>query len=277
MHEVELTQGTVRYSDRGTGDVVVLLHGLIVDGRLWDGVVAELEREFRCVVPDLPLGAHQLPLAAHADRSPAGVARLVADFLAALDLTEVTLVGCDTGGVIAQLVATRYPERVGRLVLTPCDLYDNFLPALFKPLQLLARVPGGLKGLALPLQWRPLRRTPPAFGWLMKHPIDPAVEQDWIRRFLADAGVRRDAGEFLKAIDPQTTVRAADELAAFGKPVLFAWAPEDRVFPIAQAEKLAATIPGARVERVEDAYSFVPVDQPRRTAELIGAFAGRAH
>jgi pimeloyl-ACP methyl ester carboxylesterase len=263
----------VRYRDSGSGPTLVLLHGLLVDGRLWDAVVAELEGEFRCVVPELPLGAHEVPLAVHAERTPAGVARLIADFMEALDLKDVTLVGNDTGGALAQLVATRHPERLARLVLTPCDIYEDFLPALFKPLQLLAKVPGGLPALAVPLQFPALRRTPPAFGWLMKHPIDGATEQDWVRKFRADKGVQRDATDFLKAIDPAYTLRAAEDLPSFGKPVLFIWAAEDRVFKLEKAERLAASIPGARLERVEDSYSFVPVDQPGRTAELIRAFA----
>jgi pimeloyl-ACP methyl ester carboxylesterase len=272
MNEVQLPQGTVRYRDAGSGPPIVFAHGVIVDGRLWDGVVGELSGEFRCIVPDLPLGAHEVPLAAHAERTPAGVARLIADFIEALDLTDVTLVGNDTGGALSQIVATRHPERLGALVLTSCDIYEDFLPPLFKPLQFLARIPGGLKAIAVPLQWRPLRRTPPAFGWLMKHPIDPAVEADWIRRFLADAGVRRDASELVAAIDPAYTLRAAEDLPRFGKPVLLIWAAEDKVFKPAHAKRLAAAIPGARLEMVEDSYSFVPVDQPRRTAELIREF-----
>ena len=273
MNEIELPQGTIRYRDEGSGPVLVFAHGLIVDGRLWDGVVAHLKDEFRCVVPDLPLGAHQVPLAAHAERTPAGIARLLADFIEALGLQDVTLVGNDTGGALAQLVATRHPERLRALVLTPCDIYEDFLPPLFKPLQMAAKVPGALHGIALTLKPRFVRRTPLAFGWLMKHPIAAEIEDDWIRRFLADAGVRRDAIEFLKAIDPAYTLRAAEDLAGFDKPVLLIWSPEDKVFKIEKAERLAASIPGARLERVSDSYSFVPVDQPARAAELIKAFA----
>jgi len=54
--------------------------------------------------------------------------------------------------------------------------------------------------------------------------------------------------------------------------VLIAWAPEDRFFKLRYAERLAAEIPGARLERIDDALTFVPVDQPQRTAELIAGF-----
>jgi len=270
MKEIALPHATIRYRDTGEGPPIVFAHGLLVDGRLWDSVVAELSRDHRCIVPDLPLGAHELPLPEHAQRTPQGVADLLAELIGALELEEPTLVGNDTGGAISQLVAVRHPERVGRLVLTPCDAYDQFLPLLFRPLQFAARVPGALRGIAYTLKPRMLRRSPVAFGWLTKRP-HPA-ESDWIRRFLADADVRRDATEFLKAISPKITLQAAEDLKRFDKPTLIAWAPDDKVFKWANGERLAREMPNARLERVEDSYAFVPVDQPARVADLIRAF-----
>ena len=59
--------------------------------------------------------------------------------------------------------------------------------------------------------------------------------------------------------------------------MLVAWAPEDRFFKLRYAERLAAEIPGARLERIEDSLTFVPVDQPERTAELIADFVREPH
>src|SRR3954454_13699432 len=104
----------------GDGAPVVMLHGLLVDGSLWDGVVARLPGR-RCVVPTLPLGSHTTPVADRSGLTPAGLADLVADELERRDLRDVTLVASDTGGVLAQLLVTRRPERIAKLVLTPCD------------------------------------------------------------------------------------------------------------------------------------------------------------
>ena len=106
-----------------------------------------------------------------ADLSPYGLAKLLADFIAALELEDVTLVGNDTGGAICQITTTRHPERLGRLVLTPCDAYENFLPPAFRYLQALARVPGGIAAVAASMRIPAVRRTPLAFGWLAKRPI----------------------------------------------------------------------------------------------------------
>ena len=272
MPEITLPQGTVRYSDSGSGDTIVLVHGLLVDGRLWRKVVPLLDRDFRVVVPDLPLGAHKVPLNASADRTPAGMAKLLADFIEALDLRDVTLVGNDTGGVLAQIVATRHAERIARLVLTPTDAFDNFLPALFRPLQLGAKVPPLLYAAVQPLRLAPLRRLPIAFGWLSKRRPDPAVEADWVRPFFSDKGIRRDVTEFLAAIDKRYTQETAEALRSFGKPTLIAWATEDKVFPREHAEELARRIPDARLEWIEDSRTFVAEDQPERVAQLIREF-----
>ncbi len=275
IRDVSLPQGTVRYLDSdpgGTPSAVVLVHGLLVDGGLWDGVVERLAPTHRCVVPALPLGCHELPLAAGADRSPGGVARLLADLLEALGLDDVTLVGNDTGGALCQLLVTRHPQRVGRLVLTNCDTYTDFLPPVFRPLQWLAHAPAAFHAIMRPMRRRRLRNSPLGFGLLTVDPLDAALGARWVDAFLADAGVREDALAFLRAVDPADTVQAAAELEAYDRPVLFAWAPADRFFKLANAERLAAAIPDARVERIEDARTFVSLDRPDRVAELVGAF-----
>ena len=149
------------------GKPLVFIHGLLVDGTLWRKVTPLLEGEFRCVVPDLPLGSHRLPMSPDADLSPPGVARIVADFIEALELEDVTLIGNDTGGAICQLVATGHPGRLGRLVLTPCDAYENFLPPAFRPMQYAAHVPGLLTALLQPARLGAVQRSPLGFGLLI--------------------------------------------------------------------------------------------------------------
>jgi pimeloyl-ACP methyl ester carboxylesterase len=268
MPTVSLPPGEVAYQDVGDGPVVVLLHGLLVDGSLWRAVVPLLARDHRVIVPELPLGCHRLPLRSDAPLAPPDVARLVADLLAALDLDDVTLVGNDTGGAIAQLVAAHHPERLGRLVLTPCDAYENFLPPMFRPLQALAHAPLLMDAALQGMRLRALRLSPFAFGWLMRRPDDGLVH-GWVKAALANRASRRDAMKVLRGIDSQQTLDAAARLRSFGRPVLLAWAPEDRFFKLRYAERLARDIPGARLERIDDSLTFVPVDQPERTAELI--------
>ena len=274
-HEVELSAGTIRYRDSGTGPALVFVHGLLVDGTLWRKVVPPLEGRFRCLVPDWPLGSHRTPMRAGADLSPKGVARLIVEFLEALDLRDAILVANDTGGAITQIAVAELPERVGGLVLTPCDSFENFLPPLFRPLQYAAKVPGALTAALQPLRLRAARRLPLAYGGLAKRPVPVPVTDAWLEPFFSDAGVRRDTARFLAAVDSRDTLAAAEKLPGFDRPALVAWASEVRLFPFGHAERLAALLPDAHLEVIADSWTYVPEDQPERLAELIGEFASR--
>jgi pimeloyl-ACP methyl ester carboxylesterase len=271
--EAKLSQGTISYRESGEGPPIVFAHGLLVDGRLWRKVTPLLEDRFRCIVPDLPLGSHRSPMAPDSDLSPTGLARIVADFLEALGLQDVVLVANDTGGAISQVTAANHSERIGRLLLTNCDAFENFLPPAFRPMQWAARVPPVLTGLLQGMRFAPMRRLPNAYGWLIKHDFDSAPTRDWVEPFLSNREIRRDTVKVLRGIHPRYTLEAAEKLRGFDRPTLLAWAVEDRFFKLSFAERLADTINGATLEKIEDSYTFVSEDQPERLAELIARFA----
>jgi pimeloyl-ACP methyl ester carboxylesterase len=272
MSEVRLPQGTIEYTESGEGPPVVFVHGLLVDGSLWRKVTPLLEDRFRCIVPNLPLGSHRIPMAPEADLSPPGLAKIVAGFLEALDLDDVVLVANDTGGAISQITAANHPERIGRLLLTNCDAFDNFLPPAFRPLQWAAHVPPLLNATMQGMRLEPLRRLPNAYGRLIKRDFAGAPTREWVEPYLSERGVRRDTAKVLRGIDPRFTNEAAEKLRSFDRPALLAWAPEDRFFKVSFAERLAQTI-GARLELIDDSYTFVSEDQPERLAEVIASFA----
>jgi pimeloyl-ACP methyl ester carboxylesterase len=270
---IKLPEGNIHYREFGEGPPIVFVHGLLVDGRLWRKVTPLLEGQFRCIVPEFPLGSHPEPLNPDADLSPPGLARIVAGVLEGLDLENVTLVANDTGGAISQITAANHPERIGRLVLTNCDAFENFLPPAFRPMQWAAKVPGGLTAMMAGMRFAPLRRLPNAYGRLIKRDFADAPTREWVDPFLTDKGIRRDVIKVLKGIDPKYTFEAAEKLRTFDRPTLLAWAVEDRFFKISFAERLAETIKGAKLERIEDSYTFVSEDQPERLAALIETFA----
>jgi pimeloyl-ACP methyl ester carboxylesterase len=272
MNGADLPEGTISYREAGSGEPIVFVHGLLVNGRLWERVVPRLSESFRCIVPDWPLGSHRTPMSPDADLSPTGLAATVAAFLDELGLEQVTLVGNDSGGAISQIVATRHPERVGRLILTNCDMFDTFPPKLFSYLSVLARIPGGLAVTAQSMRIKPLRRSPLAFGVLTKHRLDDDMLDDWVDPGLESPEVRRDTQKFIRGMDPKYTIQAAKDLERFAAPTLFAWAPEDRWFKVEHADRLAASMPDARVVRIPGSKTFVALDQPEVLADAIGSF-----
>lgn len=272
MNEARVADGVVRYEDRGTGEPVVLVHPFLTNHLHWRKVVPLLEGDMRCVVPTLPLGAHESAMRPEADLSPPGLARIVVEFLDALGIERATLVGNDTGGAISQIVAARWPERVDRLVLSSCDAYDVFPPRMFAYLKLVARIPGATWLLAQSMRLPGAVRMPFAFGWVTHEPIPREVMRTYVGPVQTDRGVRRDVTKLVRGLDPRHTQEAARALQSFQRPVLICWGADDRFFPKRLAERLSDEIPGSRLEWVEGARTFVPEDAPERLAELVLKF-----
>ena len=274
-HEVHLPQGTIRYREDGNGEPLLFVHGVLVSGSLWAKVVPRLSKDFRCIVPDWPFGSHETPLDPDADLSPPALARMIVAFMDAVGLQSVTLVGNDTGGALCQLVAADYPDRVSRLVLTSCDIYERFPPPPFNTLGPVTKLPGSVWLITQSLRPRIAHRLPVAFGWVTKRLPEKAVVDEWLGPIRTSRGVRRDIGKIFRAVDPRYTLEAAEKLKSFDKPVLLAWASEDKLFPIEYARRLASELPNATVEEIPDSYTFIAQDQPERLAEVIGAFVRR--
>jgi pimeloyl-ACP methyl ester carboxylesterase len=268
--EIDLPAGRIRYREAGEGKPVVFVHGFLVDGRLWDGVVDQLSDRCRCIAPDWPIAAHQVAMKPDADLSPPGIAALIAGFLEALELEDVTIVGNDSGGAMSQVLVTRHPERVGRLVLTNCDTHDNFPPGIFKAMPPLAKLPGGMTVLSAPFRIGALART--AFKPFARTPIPADLVASWMRPSLSDPGVKRDATKVTAGMNKRYTLEAAERLSESELPLLLTWAPGDKFFPISYAERLEKETPNARLVRIPDASTFVALDQPARLADEIATF-----
>jgi pimeloyl-ACP methyl ester carboxylesterase len=277
MTQIELSAGTIDYTDTGgDGPALVLLHGLMMDASLWDGVIADLSADHRCVAPTLPLGAHRQPMRPDADLSLPGIARLVVEFCDRLDIADVTLVGNDTGGALVQLIMADSPARADRAVLASCDAFDNFPPGLTdKTLMASGRLSPGMFGLFMQqMRLRAVRRLPIAFGWLTRR--GDAATARWMRPVLTQAGIRRDTVRVLRAgrAARGLLVAAAERLPEFKHPALVVWASEDRVMPPEHGRRLAGLLPDARLAEVADSYTLIPLDQPARFASAVREFTG---
>jgi pimeloyl-ACP methyl ester carboxylesterase len=273
MSTVSLTPGSIHYDRSGPADgrTLVFIHGYAMGRSLWRPVAERLAgRGFACVAPTWPLGAHTEAMRSEADLSMEGVAATVAEFLEALELEDVVLVGNDTGGAIAQLVAVDAPDRLGALVLTSCDAFEHFPPPILKPLIAAAKVPPAFVAALQPMRTRFGRKR--AYGALAHADIDH-LASEWIEPALTDAGVREDLRRFTASLRRETTVAAGERLPEFGKPALIAWSADDAFFPTEDGRRLAAALPDARLEVIPGARTFSMIDRPDALADLIADFA----
>lgn len=274
MPTVDIDAGTIHYDTAGPPDgrPVLFVHGYAMGSSLWGPLSARLAaRNLRCIAPTWPLGAHPTALRPAADRSLPGIAAMVNAFMAALALDDVVLVGNDTGGVITQLVAVHYPDRLGALVLTSCDAFEHFPPPILKPFMLAAKTPITFRAALQPMRLRTFRRR--GFGALSHGDIDHLVAE-WVKPGLRDAAIAEDLRHLTKSLHQQTTLDAAARLGGFAKPALIAWSADDRFFPIDDGKRLADALPNARLELIENARTFSMIDQPDQLADLVAEFAG---
>jgi pimeloyl-ACP methyl ester carboxylesterase len=273
---IELDAGTIHYRESGPagGRPVVFVHGFLVDNGLWSDVPERLAAEgFHTFAPTWPLGSHTTPMKTDAELSPRLVARIILDFLARLDLRDVVLVGNDTGGAVCQFLLDEDASRIGRLVLTNCDAFDKFPPFPFNLLFRLMRHPGVSRPVMAGMRPAGLRNGPLGFGPLVKRRLTAEETAGWIRPYLDEKAVRRDTARFLRGWRASDLVDVSTRLGQFERPVLLAWAPQDRFFKITLAHRLAEAFPDARLVEVPDARTFVALDQPARLAAEIAAFA----
>ena len=272
MRQVRLSAGTVEYDDSGgDGPVLVFLTGAFVGATLWRHVVADLRQDHRCVVLEVPLGAHRIPMRPDADLSSRGLAALVAEFLGLLDLRAVTLIGCDWGG--AQLVAAYHAERLSRLVLMPQESFDNFPPGLpGRLLHLSSKVPGATLIALQTLRIRGLRRSPVNFGLLSTRPVPDDFMDACLAPSLRSAGVRRDMLKYLRATRRGEYEQVAAKLGDFTGPALVLWAPQSRMMRSENGKRLTQALPHGRLVEVPDSFTLMPEDQPQACAAEIRSF-----
>jgi pimeloyl-ACP methyl ester carboxylesterase len=275
MAQLALKQATIEYQEFGPRDSayppVLFVHGILVDGRLWRDVAENLGRRgFRCLVPTLPLGSHTIPVNEATALSLPGVAKIINDAIVALDLSDVTLVGSNTGGGLCQLVVDAYPDRIGRLVLTNCDAFDECPPYPFDVAFGVLRGPITIKALMGPLRLRALRHSSLGYGLLINQP-DPRLTAAWLQPCLNDSRICRDLAALLRQVAKTDLTDVATRLPRFDKPVTLVWGQLDRCFSPNLGRRLAGVFSNGKLIEVPDAKTFVSLDNPDAVIDAIAA------
>jgi pimeloyl-ACP methyl ester carboxylesterase len=267
--------GPVAWRSSGQGPAIVFFAGALANGDLWRDVVAVLEDDYRCITVDLPLGAHPRPLTTGADRSAGSLASLMLDCLELLDVDDATVVANDTaGGLLLLSLASSHPAlgRIGRLVLTNCDNYDQFPPdALTKASALSRRLPRLTRAM-LRLQLRSSAGRRKIAAGAAASGLDAERADSFFTPGRRDPRIAGDLVAAMGGFDQQLLLDAAPAIARFDRPVLLVWGESCDFFPLAHAQRLASEFPDATLVSVPEAKTWVPVDAPGTLAEAIARF-----
>lgn len=260
---VQTASGRISYAEQGAGPAALFVHGVLLNGHLWRHQLAHLSDIRRCIAVDL-LAHGDTEIAPEQDVSVTANAKMLEEFLDALNINQVDLVGNDSGGGIAQIFAALCPERVRSLTLTNCDTHDNWPPEAFKPFLSMAAA-GGLRGtLEAMLSDKTVYRSAQALGPAYEHPerlADDTIEQ-YLRPLIRTEQRTRDLQRFLAAFDNKHTLAIEARLKTLTVPTLIVWGTDDIYFDVKWSHWIADNIPGTRRRiELEGARIFFPEER----------------
>ena len=247
QRRIDTASGRISYVERGSGPVALFVHGILLNGYLWRHQLAQLGHLRRCIAVDL-LAHGNTETSAVQDVSVSANAHMLAEFLDALQIDQVDLVGNDSGGGVCQIFAAFYPDRVRSLTLTNCDAHDNWPPEAFKPFVAMVAGGGLPQTLNAMLSDKSVYRSPQALGLAYERPQD--VADDTIGTYLAPhvRSVQRthDLERFVNAFDCRHTVEIEKPLKRLKAPTLIVWGTDDIFFDVKWSHWLEQTIPGTK-------------------------------
>ena len=259
----------VAYLDRGDGPPVLMIHGALLNSAQYAWIIEELP-DFRCVAVDL-MGHGRTRID---DDQPLGMdaqAEVLARFIELLDLGPVHLVGSDSGGGIAQVLAVGRPELVASLTLTNCDIHSNNPPPAFGDFMRELKRVGTFDFFRARVARPQLAREPLTLGSAVE---DPArLSDELIRHFFAPlCETEQDAANLFRYLvhnDGRHTVALEHQLHRLTAPTTLIWGTGDPYFPLHWAFWLLERVPSpALLHVIPTAKLYMHLDRP----ELIARF-----
>ena len=247
VHNVKTPSSQISYAEAGSGPIALFVHGVLLNNHLWRHQMTGLSDIRRCIAVDL-LAHGDTEITPDQDVSVTTNAHMLREFLDALSIDQVDLVGNDSGGGISQIFAALNPQRVRSLTLTNCDTHDNWPPEAFKPFVEMVAGGGLGKTLNAMLADKSIYRSAGALGPAYERP-EMVTDEDieiYLRPHLRNARRTRDLERFVAAFDHKHTLAIEPQLRQLRAPTLIVWATDDIYFPVKWAHWLADTIPGAK-------------------------------
>ncbi|MEM8503583.1 MAG: alpha/beta fold hydrolase [Cyanobacteria bacterium P01_D01_bin.1] len=258
---------SIRYIDQGEArrGSVLLMHGIPTWGYLYYAIIPPLVAAgYRVLVPDF-LGHGWSDRRDRFDRSFQDQARMIVAFLASLNVGLVDIVGHDTGGAVALILAIEHKTLVNRLVITNSVCYDRFDDDMLDfghPLRWRARSVADLvealeesltAGLSNPQQLTPEFRSGIIAPWNSEE---------------GKLSLLRNAS----ALNANQTMALVDRHSSISAPTLILWAMDDPWQKSEDGRRLASEIPTARFQSIEGASHWVQQDAPEQFSDALLSF-----
>jgi len=262
---------TIRYIDTGQDrkGTILLMHGIPTWGYLYSAVIPTLTQAgYRVVAPDF-LGHGWSDRRDRFDRSFQDQARMIVSLLDALQLNCVDVVGHDTGGAVALILAIEHQPRVNRLVITNSVCYDRF--------------DDDMLDFGHPLRWksRPLADLVEALeeslaAGLTDHSrLTTEFRSGIIAPWASEEGklsLLRNAS----ALNANQTMALVDRHGSISAPTMILWGMDDPWQKSADGMQLSNEIPGAQFKPLNGASHWVQQDAPEEFASALLEFLANA-
>ncbi len=235
----------LRWLERGSGEPVLLLHGLMGQMQHWEGVLDRLAELCRPIALALPLFDPALR-----EASIEALGRHVIRFLDAIEIHRAVIGGNSLGGHVALELALGHADRVSGLILTGSS-------GLFER---------GVKRLV------PRQPTLEYVRQKMEEVFhDPALVTDaWVESVRALVTTPASALRLLRLARNARRRNLADHLGSIRVPTLLVWGREDRITPLGVAERFRTLLPDVQLRYLSPCGHAPMLEQPAAFTEAVG-------
>lgn len=268
----EAGQSRLGYRVTGSGPDLVFVHGWPLNRETWRGMAASLP-DFRCHLIDLP-GCGQSITPADVPVSLAGHIDAVSAAIDALGLTAATVVGQDSGGLVARNVAARRPDVVNAIVVFGTEIPGKH-PQLIDQLQVALKVPGAKATTRTMLGNAKACRSPQLLGGLFwdRDLIEGSFRAEVLTPMLEDKTVFDRQIEILYSYKHDIVDELASVHPKIACPTLLVWGEHDPFFPVDDARAMCGQFGGPTTfEVIQSARLLVYEEHPERAAALTRSF-----
>lgn len=246
---------TIKYLDEGTGDCIVLIHGLGGHSGRWEKVIPELSKSYRVIAPDLPgFGDSDKPRYGF-DYSVPSFSEFLNDFMKGLDIRKASIIGSSMGGYIAAYFASEHPEKTQKLVLvSPAGLSRRATPEAMSY----------MNAVYFPNEENAKSALEELF--YDKHSVDVEMVEDFVSRMKNDDSKNAYFSSFFNL---SRNHEFEERLGKIKSPSLIVWGEEDEIIPCEYAEEYVSMIPNSKKEMMTECGHMPFIEKPKEFLKLV--------